>query len=153
MDKARVVYTGGSFSIPHPGHINFLRQCWKIAGNSLSENIFHHRVVVALNTDEFIEEYKGEKPLFSYKERYTLLKACRYVWDVIPNIGGADSKPAIEDVEPDFIVVGSDWAKKDYYAQMGFTQKWLDERNITLVYVPYTEGISSTMLKERLLNG
>ena len=76
-----------------------------------------------------------------------------YVNEVIPNTGGRDSRPAIEKIKPDFIVVGSDWAKKDYYAQMGFTQKWLDDRGITLVYVPYTEGISSTILKERLMRG
>jgi hypothetical protein len=66
------------------------------------------------------------------------------------NVGGADSKIAIEIVKPDYIVIGSDWAKKDYYAQMGFTQDWLDERGIGLVYVPYTQTISTTKLKGRM---
>jgi hypothetical protein len=50
-------------------------------------------------------------------------------------------------VKPDYIIIGSDWARRDYYAQMGFDQDWLDERNIGLIYVPYTAGISSTDLK------
>lgn len=76
--------------------------------------------------------------------------ACRYVDRVIPNFGGANSKPSIELIQPDIIVIGSDWARKDYYAQMQFDQDWLDERGIALCYIPYTDGISSTKVKGRL---
>ena len=86
----------------------------------------------------------------SYEERREILLACRWVDEVVPNFGGADSKPVIELVKPDYIVIGSDWARKDYYAQMGFTQDWLDERGIGLVYVPYTTDISTTELKKRI---
>jgi glycerol-3-phosphate cytidylyltransferase len=139
----RKVYTGGTFDLFHAGHVNFLRQC----------SIIGDIVVVALNTDEFITEYKGEPPLYSYSGREMLLRGCRYVDEVIPNIGGADSTISIGMVRPDFIVIGSDWACKDYYAQMGFTQAWLDEQNIGLIYVPYTEGISTTELKRRIVHG
>jgi cytidyltransferase-like protein len=110
------------------------------------------KVVVSLNTDEFVVEYKGVPPVYSYQDRYELLCACKYVDEVIPNSEGKDSKPAILEVMPDYIVIGSDWAKKDYYKQMNFTQKWLDDNNITLIYVPYTEGMSTTELKKRILN-
>jgi hypothetical protein len=33
---------------------------------------------------------------------------------------------------------------------MGFTQDWLDERGIMLLYIPYTPGISTTELKRRI---
>lgn len=137
--KIKTVYTGGTFDLFHHGHANLLRQCYKIG-----------RVVVSLNTDEFIKEYKGKPPVMTYEEREKALLSCRWVDEVVPNTGGADSKPAIESVKPDFIVVGSDWAKKDYYAQMQFTQEWLDERDITLLYVPYTLNISTTEIKNRL---
>lgn len=86
----------------------------------------------------------------NYEERKSVLEACRYVDRVIPNTGGADSRIAIDLVKPDVIVVGSDWARRDYYAQMNFTQDWLDERGIALMYVPYTNGISSTIIKSRM---
>lgn len=35
---------------------------------------------------------------------------------------------------------------------MKFTQKWLDDKNITLVYIPYTDGISTTEIKNRIKN-
>ena len=135
-----VVYTGGTFDLFHAGHVEFLRRCFELGS-----------VVVSLNTDEFIEEYKGKPPVISYADRRDVLLACRYVDSVVPNTGGTDSRIAIEAVEPDLIVIGSDWARRDYYTQMAFDQDWLDERGIGLCYIPYTQGISSTAIKERML--
>jgi len=139
--KTNIVYTGGTFEIPHVGHLNFLRQCSRLG-----------RVVVSLNTDEFIKEYKGHLPVFNYKEREFFLKKIPYVSEIVPNIGGADSKIAIEIVKPNIVAIGTDWAKKDYYIQMGFTQQWLDDNKILLVYLPYMEGISTTLIKQLCKN-
>ena len=135
-----VVYSGGTFDLFHSGHANFLARCAEFGA-----------VTVSLNTDEFITEYKGKPPVMSYKERERVLLSCRSVDAVIPNFGGTDSKPAIEFVQPDLIVIGSDWARRDYYSQMGFDQDWLDQRDIGLCYIPYTDGISSTDIKKRLI--
>jgi len=137
--KNIILYTGGTFDLFHSGHVNFLKHCKKISD----------KVVVSLNTDEFIERYKGKKPIISYDDRKIVLLACKYVDDVIENINGEDSKPSILSVSPNIIAVGDDWAKKDYYKQMNFTQKWLDENDITLIYIPYKEGISSSDIRKR----
>jgi len=136
-----IVYTGGTFDLFHSGHVNLLKKCSELGS-----------VVVALNTDEFIESYKGKPPVMTYAEREAVLRACRYVDDVVPNIGGSDSRLSIDIVKPDLIVVGSDWARRDYYAQMKFDQDWLDERGIGLAYIPYTKNISTTNIKGRLGN-
>jgi len=141
----QIVYTGGTFDLLHSGHVRFLKACRRLAGDD-------GEVVVALNTDAFIEAYKAKSPVMTFDERKEVLLGCRYVDRVIRNIGGADSKPAIESVMPDLIVIGDDWAKKDYYAQMQFTREWLDQLEIQLVYVPYTPGISTTDLKKRILS-
>lgn len=138
-----IVYTGGTFDLPHLGHIRFLKNCRKIAGSD-------GKVVVALNKDEFIQKFKLKAPIMTYNERKEVLENLKFVDEVIPNESGQDSKPTILKVKPDFIVIGSDWAIKDYYKQMQFTQQWLDDRNITLCYVPYTLGISTTNLKLRV---
>lgn len=134
-----IVYTGGTFDLFHHGHAHFLEQASRLGD-----------VVVALNTDDFIRRYKGKPPVNSYVERATVLAACRYVTTVTPNDGGADSRPTIERIRPGIIAIGTDWAIRDYYAQMGFTQEWLDERGILLVYLPYTLGVSTTELRRRL---
>jgi glycerol-3-phosphate cytidylyltransferase len=138
----KTLYTGGTFDMFHSGHANFLKHCKSLAD----------RVVVSLNTDEFILKYKGSLPIMSYKERKLVLESCKYVEYVIENLKGEDSKPTIENVKPDIIAIGDDWAKKDYYAQMNFTQEWLDKKGILLIYIPYSQGISTTAIKQRILN-
>jgi len=134
------VYTGGTFDLYHAGHARFLARCAELG-----------EVTVSLNTDEFIEEYKGKPPVISFADRAEVLLSTRSVSQVIPNSGGSDSRWAIEAVMPDIIAIGTDWARRDYYKQMGFDQDWLDDRAIALIYIPYTQGISSTAVKERIL--
>lgn len=134
-----IVYTGGTFDLFHAGHVFFLKQCAKY-GN----------VTVALNTDEFVERYKGKPPIMKYWEREVVLKSCLWVDNVVPNIGSENSKPAILSVKPDYIIIGDDWLNKDYPKQMGFTNDWLQENFIKLVYIPYSNGISTTEIKRRI---
>lgn len=133
------IYTGGTFDLFHAGHVEFLRRCAELGS-----------VTVSLNEDEFIEKYKAKRPIISYREREAVLLGCRWVDNVVPNVGGSDSRLSISLVNPDLVIIGSDWARRDYYSQMGFDQDWLDERGIGLCYIPYTQGISSTAIKERL---
>lgn len=136
------VYTGGTFDLFHTGHVRLLAWCRRLAGDGT--------VTVALNTDEFIADYKGAAPVIDYDDRAEVLAACRYVDRVVPNEFGADSRPTVDEVRPDLIVVGSDWAGRDYHRQMGFDQQWLDARGIGLVFVPYTHHTSSTAIRHRL---
>lgn len=140
-----VVYTGGTFDMFHAGHAALLAECRKLAGPD-------GHVIVALNSDAFIATYKGTAPVCTYPEREAVLRACRYVDEVIPNRLGADSRPTIDDARPDIIAIGVDWAAKDYHRQMGFDQAWLDARNITLVYVAhgYSDVLSTSDIKARL---
>jgi glycerol-3-phosphate cytidylyltransferase len=133
------IYTGGTFDLLHSGHVNFLRACANLGD-----------VTVVLNTDDFIEQYKGKPPVMTYTERFEVLSEFRSVKNIFANEGGDDSRKMIDYIKPDIIAIGSDWARKDYYKQMGFTQEWLDERNISLMYIPYTQGISTTELKKRM---
>jgi glycerol-3-phosphate cytidylyltransferase len=134
------VYTGGTFDLFHTGHVNLLRRCAELG-----------EVVVALNTDDFIARFKGHAPVIRYDDRAAVLRACRYVSDVVPNFGGEDSKPVILSVGPDIVAIGDDWAPpRDYYAQMQFTEGWLAEHGVRLVYLPRTPCISSTDIRGRM---
>lgn len=129
------VLTIGTFDTPHLGHASFLRQCE-----------FLGLVTVGLNSDAFVKKYKGVKPVFNFRERKALIKRMGY--EVYANTDSGAT--LIKKLRPEYLVIGSDWARKDYYAQIGITQDELDELDITLVYVPYTKGISTTELKRRL---
>lgn len=134
------VLTLGTFDLFHRGHVQLLARCAALADGG--------RVIVGLNTDAFVREYKGRPSVVSFADRAAVLLACRYVDDVIAN--GRDAKPAILASKAQAIVVGDDWKERDYLGQLGVTQAWLDRQAIRIVYVPYTQGISSTEIRARV---
>lgn len=138
----KTIYLGGTFDIPHYGHIKFFETAKKIADC----------VIVALNTDAFVLQYKGNLPVMSYMEREAIIRSSRFVDNVIPNHGGYDSKLAIEAIMPDYILHGDDWTGDEYLKQLGVTQGWLDDRNITLLYTPYNKVTSTTNIKNIIKN-
>lgn len=108
-------------------------------------------VVVGLNTDEFIEKYKGQKPIMTYTERKISLHAFFPELEIIPNGQENDSILDLVDyVNPHIIIIGSDWLRKDYLKQIGVTADDLDKRDIALCYVKYSWEISSTEIKRRI---
>lgn len=137
------VYNGGSYDLLHPGHLFVFGQMRQMAGPD-------GQVIIGLNTDDFIAQFKGHPPVQSYAEREAVLVALRDIDEVIPNTGGADARPAVEQARPDIIAVGRDWWSPDderYCRQMGFTRDWLSERGIRLVYLDWMDGYSSTNLR------
>lgn len=140
-----IVLTMGTFDLPHSGHMHLFEQCKKIAGSG--EDGFVH---VGLNPDRFVAEFKGRPPIQTYEERRSIIRANRYV-DFVHQTPGADAKPLIELVNPDFLVIGSDWAPpKDYYGQLQITPEWLHMRDIALLYLDRWSLHSSTELKARI---
>lgn len=140
-----IVLNCGTYDLLHPGHLYVFRQLRQMAGVG-QQGV----VVVGLNSDEFVLEFKGHPPVQSYRERYEMLAAMKDIDFVVENIGGADSKPMIEAVKPDIIAAGHDWYSQDdskYCEQMGFTMDWLGERGIELRYLEWMPGYSSTSLR------
>jgi len=138
------ILTLGTFDCLHSGHLGLFRQCRRIAG---PDGV----VVVAVNTDLFVEKYKHRTPLMPYKARSEVIAELRTVDQVFANYGDDNQPPLIDHVAPDVIVIGEDWAKNNYLAQIGVTQRWLDDRNIQLCYVPRTGDWSSTALRAHAL--
>ena len=139
------VITLGTFDMLHIGHIKLFKRCKELCLNG--------HVIVGLNTDEFIEKYKGKKPIMTYSEREQMITELGIVNFIVPNNQPDGSiKDILIDQKVDLIVIGSDWFRKDYLKQIGITIEWLEENNISLCYVPYTGGISTTDIKKRLTN-
>lgn len=107
-------------------------------------------MVVGLNTDAFVARYKGRLPAIPYSDREWCLWACRYVDAVVPNDqADGSAKDVIEAIQPDLIAVGWDWRERDYLTQLGVTASWLEGRGTRVIYLPYTEGISSSAIRAR----
>src|SRR4051812_2134643 len=78
--SSMIVATAGTFDLFHAGHANLLRRCRWLAGED-------GEVVVILNLDEFVEAYKGRRPVVAYQDRAAVLRALRDVDVVVPNVG------------------------------------------------------------------
>lgn len=133
------VLTMGSFDMLHPGHLGLFDWCKRIAGDG--------ELIVTVNTDEFITRFKT-KPRYTTQERASMVRALKGVDRVEVNTG-LDQPSLILSLRPDLLVIGSDWARKDYLSQLQISQDWLDEHGIGLAYVPRTGTWSSTELRAR----
>lgn len=130
----RTVLTIGTFDTPHMGHAYLFKECEK-----------YGEVIVGVNTDQFVEDYKGQSPLYDWKERCNIIRAMGY--HTMPN--DSAGRELIQTVRPNVLAIGSDWARKNYYGQIGVTQDWLDQLRISMLYIPRIGTLSSTELKER----
>jgi len=123
------VITYGTFDLLHYGHINLLKRA-----KELGDYLF-----VGLSTDEF-NELKGKKSYFYYDERKTLLESIIYVDEVLPEKNWDQKIQDIKNYNIDVFVIGDDWKGKfDYLSEY-----------CEVVYLPRTEGISTTKVKTDL---
>jgi cytidyltransferase-like protein len=155
------VYTGGTFDNFHPGHAHLIR-----LGLKLSQVGGDALYVVAVNSDKFVRDYKGRWPTQKAHERMSAIRNLYPDAHVVLNTGDANSTQTIQYLHdnhradafgkipptyrryPDVVLVGSDWAKSDYYAQMGFTQLWLDARNIDIIYAHRVGDWASSAMRD-----
>jgi rfaE bifunctional protein nucleotidyltransferase chain/domain len=129
-----IVYAAGTWDMFHVGHLNILRAA-KALGDTL---------IVGVKTDDVVLEFKGYYPLLGYEDRAAVVAACRYVDVVVPQ-RTQEKDELLEKMNVDILVVGDDrWADKveghDFMVRTG--------RRV--VYLPYTIGKSSTILRESL---
>ena len=124
------VITYGTFDMLHYGHINLLRRA-KELGDYL---------VVVLSTDEFNWNSKQKKCYFTYEQRKQVLEAIRYVDLVIPEENWEQKISDVQDYKIDTFVMWNDWEGK-----FDFLKDYCE-----VVYLPRTEGISTTQIKTDL---
>jgi glycerol-3-phosphate cytidylyltransferase len=125
----KVIITYGTYDVLHVGHINLLRRA-RILGD---------RLIVALSTDEF-NLGKQKSALLTYENRKAVLEAIRYVDLVIPEESWEQKITDVQKYNVDTFVIGSDWEGK-----FDFLKEYCN-----VVYLPRTDGISSTVIRNDL---
>ncbi len=129
MNKNKTIITYGTFDLLHVGHIRLLKRI-KERGDKL---------IVAVSTDEF-NESKGKKTIIPFDQRVEILKAIKYVDEVIPEENWEQKKSDIIKYKVDEFVIGDDWKGK-----------FDDLKELCEVtYLPRTKDISTTELKKSL---
>lgn len=143
MKPYKKALLGGTFSLLHAGHIDILRQA----------NMLADKVVVALNSDEFVERFKGKKPVDSYEQREEILKCIDLVHEIVKNEADENFKVVVEKVKPDLLVQGSDWLDGGILKQWSIEKEWLEKKGIPVIFFSRHIPISTTIIKERVKNG
>ncbi|MFC6274221.1 glycerol-3-phosphate cytidylyltransferase [Levilactobacillus tangyuanensis] len=123
------VITYGTFDLLHKGHIRLLERA-KALGDDLT---------VCVSSDEFNVE-KGKRAYTSYEDRKYILEAIKYVDRVIPEKSWDQKIKDVQDNDIDIFVMGDDWKGK-----FDFLKDYCE-----VVYLPRTEGISTTKIKHDL---
>ncbi len=138
MKMYNIGYTTGVFDMFHIGHLNIIMN---------SKRYFKH-LVVGVSTDELVEEYKHKKPIIPFQERVAIVKAIRYVDEVIPQTT-MNKLDAWQEIHFDVMFHGSDWKGSELYKKIVEDLKGV---GADVIFLPHTEGISSTYLSDVLNN-
>ncbi|WP_326521441.1 adenylyltransferase/cytidyltransferase family protein [Halomonas kalidii] len=125
----RTVITYGTFDMFHIGHLNLLR---RIAG-------LGDRLIVAVSTDEF-NAGKGKRTLIPFEQRAEIVRSIRFVDEVIPETNWEQKLDDVIRYGVSTFAIGDDWK-----GHFDFLAPYCE-----VVYLPRTEGVSTTELKRSL---
>ena len=136
----KMVYVGMAGDLIHHGHINILNKASQLG-----------LVIVGLLTDEAIASYK-RIPIMTWEQRKLVIQSLRQVSKVVPQ-KTLDYVENLREYKPDFVIHASNWKKGVQAEARGRVIEILKEWDGELIEIPYTEGISSTKIKERIRGG
>ncbi len=136
MKPYKIGYTTGVFDMFHIGHLNLLRRAKEQC----------ETLIVGVSTDELVKSYKNKSPIIPYEERIAIVEAIRYVDRVVPQ-KTMDKLDAWKELGFDAMFHGSDWQGSALYQDY---EEQFKKVGVDLVFLPHTQGISSTQLAEKL---
>jgi glycerol-3-phosphate cytidylyltransferase len=136
MKQYKVGYTTGVFDLFHVGHLNILKQA--------KEKCEH--LIVGVSTDDLVMNYKNKQPVIPFEERKEIVAGVKYVDQVIAQIN-RDKFAAWEHLLFDVMFVGDDWKGNALFNEV---ESKFNQVGVEIVYFPYTRGVSSTIVKEKM---
>lgn len=136
MSKTIIGYTTGVFDLFHIGHLNILKRA--------KEQCDY--LIVGVSTDELVKTYKNKIPVISFEERCEIVKAIRYVDEVVPQTS-MDKMEAWEKLHFDVMFHGDDWKGSEMYKEI---QEKFDRVGCKLIFLPHTSGTSSTEIVKKI---
>ena len=138
MKKYKIGYTTGVFDMFHIGHLNILKKAKEQC----------EYLIVGVSTDELVQSSKNKTPIIPFDERVAIVEAIKYVDKVVPQVN-KNKMEAYEKYKFDAMFVGDDWKGSALFTEC---EKELNKHGSCVVYFPYTKGISSTQLREKINN-
>lgn len=128
-------YTTGVFDLFHVGHVNILKRA-----KSLCDFL-----IVGVTTDE-ASQYKNKIPVIPFEDRCGVVEACRYVDCVVPQTSH-DKVEAYNRYKFNVMFVGDDWYQTKNWE---IFESQLIKLGVKIIYYPYTNKTSSTLINQTL---
>ena len=136
MKHYTIGYTQGTFDTLHYGHINLIKNAKERCDV----------LYVGINSDELVENYKNKKAIINENDRLEIIKAIRYVDDAFV-VSTLDKIETFNKIKFDAIFIGDDWKGNERWKK---TEEELSKFGADVVYLPHTEGISSSIIREKI---
>lgn len=138
VKKYKIGYTDGVYDLFHIGHLNMIEAAKKQC----------EYLIVGVHSDEVVRQYKYHYPIIPEVERARIIGAVKGVDRVVIN-DVRDKLTLLERYCFNVVFIGDDWKGTERWNHF---EKVLKERNVDVIYVPYTKGISTTDIKKKILS-
>lgn len=135
----KIGYTDGVYDLFHVGHLNMI--------NAAKENCEY--LIVGVHGDDVVEGYKKRRPIICEEDRRRIVESIKGVDKAVVN-RFRDKIELWKLHHFDVIFIGDDWKGTERWINF---EKELAKIGVDVVYVPYTKGISTTELREKIKNG
>ena len=139
MKKYNIGYTCGVFDLFHVGHLNLLEKCKEMCDI----------LIVGVCNDEYVHNIKKKTPVYTEEQRVRILNALKVVDKaVLVNVEETNDKMlAWQKFEFDVLFSGDDWKGSERYKK---TERQFEKVGCVIEYFPYTQGIRTTQIKDKI---
>lgn len=135
--KYKIGYTDGVFDLFHVGHLNMI--------STAKENCDY--LIVGVHGDDVVKEYKKRFPIINESDRKRIIESIKGVDKAVINTF-RDKLKLWELYHFDVVFIGDDWKGTERWNNF---ERVLGEVGVDVIYVPYTKGISTTEIREKIL--
>lgn len=139
MKKQIIGYTTGVYDLFHIGHLNIFKNAKK----------YCDKLIVGVSTDEVVIKNKNKTPIIPFKDRVSIVESIKYVDQVVAQEDySLEYKiKRIKELHADILFVGSDWKGTEKWNKI---EKELATIGVKVIYLPHTDGISSSSLANKI---
>ena len=133
MKRYKIGYTQGVFDMFHVGHLNIINRAKE----------YCDFLIVGVNSDRLVQEYKHKTPVIGQEDRLRIVENLKAV-DKAVIAETLDKLSSQKELQYNAIFIGNDWKDNPRWQQ---TRRDLAEVGVDVVFLPYTDGVSSTKLR------
>ena len=136
MSKVRIGYLGGCWDLFHVGHLNYIRTAKELCDY----------LIVDVTPDEIMFKQKNKYPIIGEENRLAVVRAIKYV-DRAELSDDERDLGALKKYGYNILFLSEDHKGKEYYNDL---EEKMKKMGVKVIYIPYTDGISSTKIRGSL---